>query len=254
MEEIRQDRIARLVLGRLLIALGLMAVVSVGASMVRMPGRSAAAEVSTAPMTAGERAAAVNAGIASMVRVSSVECGTVVTGSGFAVIDDLFEGARLVTNSHLIGDGTAVTVERVDETGGTLRTSATVTADAPQWDLALGPADGVPALPLDVIWPGAGEPVLLLGYGGGRELSVIDATVQSVVNGGAYGVDGTVVLIDRVTAVGYSGGPVIDREGNVVAVLRAYDAATGLSIAVPAANIVELANSTANDSEDRACK
>ena len=83
--------------------------------------------------------------------------------------------------------------------------------------------------------PPVGEPVIVAASVGG--VLVVDVgRIHAYTSGSAYG-PGRVMLLEPATSPGYSGGPVLDRNGEIVAVLRAVDTATGLAVAVPASEI-----------------
>ncbi len=196
---------------------------------------------SSAGLTSDERSRLVESLIASTFRVTARGCGAAVVGSGFAVEQ------MVVTNSHVVGD--ASTLE-VDQPSGPLRgrvAELALVVGHPEIDFAAATASaGISAVGLS--WshdlPAAGQPVMLAGYGGGRDLAVVGATVHAVVDGGAYGNQGPVILLDQAIVAGFSGGPVLDRDGRVVGVLRAYDSLTGLTIATPSAMIVDATGSS----------
>ncbi len=235
-----------LVLTRLMMALVVMAGIAL------IPTITAAVSQPKLPsiesMTTAERTTAIASARQGVVRVSSTGCGVGTIGSGF-VADGL-----VVTNAHVAGDAPTVAVDRFGPSGGSARFELAVTGRSGSADLAVAEVRWGSPLSLTPAIPVVGEPVLLVGFAGGQRLAVIEATVHAVVDGTAYGSSGEVILFDRETGVGFSGGPVVDRHGQVVAVLRAFDSVTGLSVAVPAANVVELAERAANDAEEYACK
>jgi S1-C subfamily serine protease len=255
--EVSFERVAVLVVRRLVVvaaaAIGAALVWLVGAATVvgaaddRHAAPHAVSErepIEFRPFTDDERRAAVERLLATTVRVTGAGCGATTIGTGFAV-DDL-----LLTNSHVVGDGERFQVDQRSVDGGAAPVRLPVTMLHPGIDGAAGPADqagfgNVDAAPLR--WADqpatAGQPVLLAGYGGGRRLTVLDATVHAVVDGAAYGNDGQVLLLDREVVAGFSGGPVVDRDGQVVGMVRAYDSVTGLSIATPTALLTEAADS-----------
>ena len=97
-------------------------------------------------------------------------------------------------------------------------------------------------LSADGVVPGA--PLILGGHAGGGALAVISGTAQLEVDGAAYGIEGRVLLIDATTSGGFSGGPVLNRHGEVVAMLQGFDPVTGLTLAIPAKSLSNWANST----------
>jgi S1-C subfamily serine protease len=154
--------------------------------------------------------------------------------------------AALVTNAHLLGPDRRLKVDLPDRRF----LSGPMTAD-PRVDLAVSATAGEEAAvglrPLDIAGdrPERGDVVVMVGYPGGRRMEARQARVRALVGGRPYGIDGTVVLLDGATALGYSGGPVLDRSGEVVAVLRGYDAATGLIIAIHGHEALELLSADA---------
>lgn len=166
----------------------------------------------------------------------------------FAAASVSVSAVRLVGSDYDTSavDASAVDVRAVD--AGAVGASA-VDAAAEQWanrvgEAALDWADE-PAV--------AGQPVLLAGYGGGRTLTILDAVVHAVVDGRVYGNEGPVLLLDRPIVAGFSGGPVVDRHGRVVGILRAFDSVTGLTIATPSAMMVDISRSPNKQVEPSSC-
>ncbi len=209
------------------------------------------------PLSAEEREHLVELLMAATVRVSATGCGHKVTGSGF-VVDEM-----VVSNNHVVGDAYEFTIDR-PLTSAWGPATVPVSASYPTIDLAIGPVSGIEpggsavgvaraALTFSSNSPIAGEPVLVAGYGGGRDLSVVHAQVQGVVDGTAYGNEGSVLLLDGSTVAGFSGGPVIDRSGGVIGVLRAYDSLTGLAIATPATMVLDAVRSNSMQYQGNTC-
>ena len=253
-EDISEERVAALVLRRLVIAVVLFAIIAVG-SVVTKASTTAA---DLRPLTDEERAAALDVAVSATVRVVATGCRGRTIGSGF-----LLDGA-LITNSHIVGGGNRLAADRIGPSGLVSSVEFAVTNDAPRIDLARavpsasaspGPAAGVelPSLVVATAPPERGEPVLLVGYAGGRDLAVLEAVVHHRVDGGAYGSTGEVLLLSRPTVEGFSGGPVVNRDGEVVGVLRATDVSTGLSIATPASLLVDVHGSIADVPEETRC-
>ncbi|MGI9614545.1 MAG: S1 family peptidase [Acidimicrobiales bacterium] len=177
---------------------------------VTVAGLRAHAETITSPLTA-------------------VGCGRSLGGN--AVAGD----GELLTNRHL-ADGLAVAVPsgRVD-TAFVVAGSASVEA---RLDLALlGDGEGKADGKLATADPVPGEPVLLAAWIDGVFVTTV-GRVHTYTSGGAYGPD-VVMLLQPETRPGFSGGPVLDRNGHVVGLLRATDSTTSLAIAIPASTISE---------------
>ncbi len=180
------------------------------------------------------------------VKVVGRSCDRVAVGTGFVVRHPNRSAVALVTNAHLLGPDRRLKVDLP----GRRFLSAPMTADSGV-DLAVSAmADEEAATELRPLYmagdqPEIGDEVVMVGFPGGRRMEARQARVRAVVGGRSYGVDGTVVLLDGATALGYSGGPVLDRSGDVVAVLRGYDAATGLIIGIHGQEVVELLSADA---------
>jgi S1-C subfamily serine protease len=173
------------------------------------------------------------------VRLAARACPGVIRGSGF-VVDRL-----LFTSAHLVRFDDRVKVDRPG-----LPVLAAVLATSGTADVAV--ADGTDLLARDLRLAeqraGVGEPVLLAGHPAGSSFVAVEARVYAYAPAADWGVPGrTVMLIDPGTSAGFSGGPVLDRTGNVVGMLAGVDATTGLTLAIPAdelRTIVESAMST----------
>jgi S1-C subfamily serine protease len=164
---------------------------------------------------------AVNRAAQSVVKVSSIGCGGIVTGSGFPV-----NGGYIVTNAHVVSGTTAHTISTPN--GQTYK--ATVILFDPERDVAVlqAPGYGGPALPFGPAERGTQGAVI--GYpGGGAE-----RTTPAVVNG-AVSAEGRDIynqnLVTRQVFVlqasvhpGNSGGPLIDLQGHVLGMVFATSA------------------------------
>ena len=160
------------------------------------------------------------------VLVSALNCGSLSVGSGFGI-----EGV-VVTNRHLVSGAAEAKVQR-----GTDLHRVAVLGAHPVVDLAVLDGVGGPDLELAPGDVPVGEPVLLAGRPGGGPVRVEASRVHLYSDGAVWGMGGPVMLLDTRTAPGWSGGPVLDRRGRVVGILAALDAATGLAIAIPAAEL-----------------
>lgn len=154
---------------------------------------------------------------------------------------------QLFTNKHLTVGAPEL---KVDQDGGPvlrpiLRRSAEIDA------AVVTPID-VREMRFSTVDAVALEPVMFAGHAGGGGLVVSPATVQLETDGAAYGIKGRVLLLDAETVGGFSGGPVVNRRGEVVAMLQGFDTATGLSLAIPTMSLIEWRDS-GQDSGDVTC-
>lgn len=185
----------------------------------------------TAPLGAAEAEAVADIAGPGTVAVAARTCGGAVTGSGFVV------DGRVVTSRHLAVGAAALTLERDGA-----RTRAAVGGLAERADLALsaplaageGAGPGLVLAPGD---PGDGAPVVVVARTGGR-LRWLAASAR-IVEGAAYGAPGPSLLIDRAVGPGWSGGPVLDRAGRVVGVVRAVEGTMDVTLAVPVSQLRE---------------
>lgn len=186
----------------------------------------------TAAMSPGERTLATAVVQESTVRVIARSCDGVIRGSGFGADGHLF------TNKHLTLGSDEI---KVDQLGNPVLRPVLRRAEA--LDVALAGGITVREMVFATEAAVAGEPLILGGHAGGGELVVIGGTAQLEVDGAAYGIEGRVLLIDATTSGGFSGGPVVNRYGEVVAMLQGFDPVTGLTLGIPAKSLSDWANS-----------
>lgn len=173
------------------------------------------------------------------IKVIRRRCGTRTVGTGFVAA----VGGRNVvaTNHHIAGSATKLSLVT-----GVGEIEVEVEKVSKSKDLAVA---YLSELQLDEI----NRPVLALaepppvasmlaisGFPRGRDLAVVNGTVQTTVPGAAYGFDAEVILANGVAVPGMSGGPILDETGAAVGVVAAVDRSTGLVVGVTAAELLKL--------------
>lgn len=156
---------------------------------------------------------------ASVVKVvgEAPSCSRLVDGSGF-----VYEPERVVTNAHVVAGTDSLHVE----TPSGKREAHVVYADE-HLDIAILRVDGLtlPALPIDTATLAPGADVVVAGYPGGGDLSLVPGKVraQGKVTGPSFRKDDTVsrevVVLRGEVIPGDSGGPLLDLDGEVVGVI-----------------------------------
>jgi len=147
-------------------------------------------------------------------------------GSGFFIAVD-----TILTNVHVVGTDSIVTIRRSDGT----TTTAGVQSTAPAFDIAV----------LKVLEVRTGQAIIPLGSGAGvrigeeviaigTPLGFLQNTVTRGIVSGLRDVGGaTLVQTDAAINPGNSGGPLLDRQGTAVGIIKsAYVSNNGLSFAV----------------------
>jgi S1-C subfamily serine protease len=163
-------------------------------------------------------------------RVVAFGCGLSSNAGTAAVLAD----GRAVTNRHVV-DG-ALLVNVVPDRGRVVVGAGVV---SPAADVAvLGAGPGRTGLLLALSDPRPGDELVVAGYPeGGLTLRVGRARLVDYVDGTSRGEPGPVMRLAYRAARGMSGGPVVDRAGNLVGMLFAVERDTGLSLAIPASRL-----------------
>ncbi|HEY1421629.1 MAG TPA: MarP family serine protease [Candidatus Dormibacteraeota bacterium] len=174
------------------------------------------------PVPASVDTAGVNRAAQSVVKVTSLGCGGLVTGSGFPV-----GVGYIVTNAHVVSG----TSDHAILTPSGRELKATVVYFDPQKDVAVlsVPDYNVPGLPFG---PGQrGTQGAVIGYPGGGAEKVEPAVVDGAVNAEARDIFNDSNLITRQIFVmqarvhpGNSGGPLVDLDGRVLGIVFATSA------------------------------
>ncbi len=163
--------------------------------------------------TPGIRAAAEET-----VKVEGRGCGGVVFGSGFPVAS-----GQVLTNAHVVAGTRGTTV--VTPGGQQLR--ATVVLFDPGRDLAVLNVPGLRMRPLAMADAGRGTQGAAIGYPGGGPETVEPAVVDNGVRAEGRDIYGQSLVVRQIWVIeadvkpGNSGGPLVDRDGNVIGVIFA---------------------------------
>jgi len=167
----------------------------------------------------GDLDAAVQSARTSTVKIEGAGCGGISEGSGFVADNDL-----VVTNAHVVAG-----VEQPYIIDGSGRHRAQVVFFDPDLDMAVLRASSLAGKPLKIRSDVAanGSPAAILGYPGGGDFTAMPAIVidsfkaagRNIYNQGEtirdiYSLKGTV-------RPGNSGGPLIDKDGQVIGVIFA---------------------------------
>jgi len=164
---------------------------------------------------------AVRAAWPSLVKVTSLACESVVTGSGFA-----FANGRVMTNAHVVAGAQTPTVRLP---GDPAVYDAVVVAIDPRLDLAVLRVDGLPAPPLAFATREAvtGDGAVVAGFPGGGDLEAGAARIRARIDArgediyGRSGVVRDVYAFRGVVVPGNSGGPLLAPNGRVYGVVFA---------------------------------
>ena len=164
---------------------------------------------------------AVRASWPSLVKITSVACDAVVTGSGFAYAPN-----RILTNAHVVAGSEQPTI-RIP--GDPASYGATVVAIDSRLDLAVLRVEGLPAPALTFATRPAqtGDGAVVAGFPGGGDLEAAAARIRARIDARGediYGRSGVVrdVYSFRGTVVpGNSGGPLLAPNGRVYGIVFA---------------------------------
>jgi S1-C subfamily serine protease len=163
------------------------------------------------------------------VRIRNVGCGEVSTGSGFALT-----ATTLVTNKHVVADSSRLQVSTYD--GHDVAVTAASTAGLA--DLALvRTSEDLPSAPqLANADPAQGDPVTVVGYPLGGQLTLTDGRVIGTTTDPLNSNLGQVLVTDARVEPGSSGSAALDADGKVIGVVYAKNDA-GYSFLVPVSTL-----------------
>ncbi len=171
----------------------------------------------------------------SVLRLSSGGKQRSTVGSGFPI------GNCLLTNHHIVDGASYVAIGRARSAASPeIETWGSVVAASPDTDVAVV-AGGEGQIGIAATFSSdsvsIGQPITMVGYHGGASVVSRDGLVHAVVDGLPYGISGPVILIDTLASQGMSGGPVLNREGEVVGMLSRIDELTSLTVAIPTGSL-----------------
>jgi S1-C subfamily serine protease len=179
------------------------------------------------------------------VRIRNVGCGSLSTGSGFAIDDH-----TLVTNRHVVADSASLEISTYDGRDVQARAAATT----PIADLALvRTVDALPAAaglaPTD---PVRGSSLTVVGYPLGSRLTLTRGNVIGATTDPLNDNLGEVLVTDAVVEPGSSGSAVLDAQGRVVGVVSAKGE-NGTSFVVPVSTLRAMLDDEAEVSPAPTC-
>ncbi|WP_218974765.1 serine protease [Streptomyces sp. NP160] len=189
------------------------------------PAGAAAGAVASA-----EAADVLRTAVRASVRVRTVGCTSVRTGSGFAV-----DAHTLVTNAHVVAGAEQLQVDTWD--GHQLAVTGSVTATVA--DLAVvRTREELPAsVPLAGADPSGGEAVTVVGYPHGEALARATGTVTGPAEDPLQAAAAAVLQLEAPVAPGSSGSAVVDGSGSVVGVVYAGATTGEDAYAVPVSTL-----------------
>lgn len=189
------------------------------------PVAAAASAVAGADAADGLRTA-----VRASVRVRTVGCTSVRTGSGFAV-----DAHTLVTNAHVVAGAEELQVDTWD--GRQLAVTGSVTATVA--DLAVVRTEQeLPAeVPLAAADPTGGEAVTVVGYPRGEALAKASGAVTGPADDPLHTAAAQVLRLEAPVAPGSSGSAVVDGSGAVVGVVYAGATTGEDAYAVPVSTL-----------------
>ena len=176
---------------------------------------------SALPVPATVDSPGINRTAQNVVKVSSIGCGGIVTGSAFPV-----GKGYVVTNAHVVSGTTSHNIQRADGTS----IHATVVFFDPERDVAVLYAPGFTATGVTFGSAQRGTQGAVIGYpGGGLERivpAVVDGTVQAqgrdIYNENL--VTRQIFVLQASVRPGNSGGPLVDTQGRVLGMVFATSA------------------------------
>lgn len=200
------------------------------------PAAAAVEAIATADADSALRTA-----VRASVRVRSIGCESVETGSGFALDEH-----TLVTNAHVVAGAERLQVDTWD--GHQLAVTGSVAATVA--DLAVvRTREALPAaVPLAGADPDGGEDVAVVGYPRGEALARATGTVTGLVDDPLGASSARALQVEAQVAPGSSGSAVVDGSGAVVGVVYAGATTGEHAYAVPVSVLREVLAASSSSS------
>jgi S1-C subfamily serine protease len=157
----------------------------------------------------------------SVVKVASLGCGGLVTGSGFPV-----STGYIVTNAHVVSGTSTHTI--VPPSGAPMQ--GTVVYFDPERDVAVLYVPDYRGAPLTFAPAGRGTTGAVIGYPGGQSEKVVPAVVDGRITAEGRDIYNSSVVTRQIFVIqasvrpGNSGGPLIDLDGHVLGLVFATSA------------------------------
>jgi S1-C subfamily serine protease len=173
------------------------------------------------PIPASVDTAGVRQAAQSVVKVASIGCGGMVTGSGFPVAT-----GYIVTNAHVVSGTSAHTIQ----TPGGAEMQATVVFFDPERDVAVLHAPGYRGAPLSFGTTNRGAAGAVIGYPGGGPEQTSPAVVDGEVSAEGRDIYNSNLVTRQILVIqarvrpGNSGGPLVDVNGQVIGLVFATSA------------------------------
>ena len=163
------------------------------------------------------------------IKLAARSCGRFMVGTGFVAGPDAIATARHVVEAEAATIGAlSAPVTGVDPAGR----DAAVVAFA---------TDGLAGAPLATSVPDTGTRVAAVGYPGGGRRVVSYGVVTGIADGARFGQgDHRLLLLSSLVDEGFSGGPVFDERGVIVAMVVSVERNSGGAVALPVADLAAL--------------
>ncbi len=201
-----------------------------------------ALERATAALAAADAGTALRTAVRASVRVRSIGCEGVETGSGFALDEH-----TLVTNAHVVSGAERLQVDTWD--GHQLAVTGSIAATVA--DLAVvRTREALPAsVPLAGADPDGGEAVTVVGYPRGEALARAAGVVTALVDDPLGASSAPALQVEARVAPGSSGSAVVDGGGAVVGVVYAGATTGEHAYAVPVSVLREALDASTSTSD-----